>query len=248
MPPNERLPESLQEPRLRLLRLDVLVACGKSQEAIALGNAWRELGDEAHAAVAYRRVRAVRLPPPPPLLSGRGARGIVTPYGGMTETADQPESDDARSLPASRAEATANCRLSNSQKRRRASAGAASRPFDGGILWISNDGLIGITTPDGTGTLRVPTAAPTPLEAVVVDAENNGQQQLIVSDGRCPAGDEPPRVHRLPVCQIASLFSAGLGPAVSNELYGFRYPRSSCVAWHWPSAPDLTPCRGEGAT
>ena len=63
-------------------------------------------------------------------------------------------------------------------------AGAASRPFDGGTLWISNDGLIGIPTPDGTGTLRVPTAAPTPLEAVVVDAENNGQQQLIVSDGR----------------------------------------------------------------
>lgn len=63
-------------------------------------------------------------------------------------------------------------------------AGAASKPFDGGILWISTDGLIGITTPDGTGTLRVPTAAPTPIEAVVVDAENNGQQQLIVSDGR----------------------------------------------------------------
>jgi hypothetical protein len=81
----------------------------RARANVALGNAWRELGDAARAADAYRRVRAVRLPPPRPPFSGGGARSIVSPYGGMTETgmtetADQPE-PDALSLLASRAEA-----------------------------------------------------------------------------------------------------------------------------------------------
>lgn len=63
-------------------------------------------------------------------------------------------------------------------------AGAVSHPFDGGTVWISSDGLVGVTTPEGTGTLRVSTASPVPLQAMVVDAQNDGQRQLIVSDGR----------------------------------------------------------------
>jgi len=63
-------------------------------------------------------------------------------------------------------------------------SGAATHPFDGGTVWISPSGLIGVTTPDGTGAVRVPSASPIPFQAMVVDAENNGQQQLIVSDGR----------------------------------------------------------------
>lgn len=63
-------------------------------------------------------------------------------------------------------------------------AGAASHPFDGGTVWIGPDGLIGVTTPEGTGTLRVSTASPVPLQAIVIDAQNDGQRQLIVSDGR----------------------------------------------------------------
>lgn len=63
-------------------------------------------------------------------------------------------------------------------------ADAATHPFDGGTVWISPDGLIGVTTPDGTGTLRVPSASPTGLQAMVIDAQNDGFRQLIVSDGR----------------------------------------------------------------
>jgi hypothetical protein len=82
----------------------------RARANVALGNAWRELGDAARAAVAYRRVRVVRLPPPRASFSGGGALGIVSPYGGMTETdmtetANRAATFDARSLPASRAEA-----------------------------------------------------------------------------------------------------------------------------------------------
>lgn len=62
--------------------------------------------------------------------------------------------------------------------------GSASKPYDGGTLWISPDGLIGVTTAGGNGRVRVPSASPMPLQAMVVDAGANGQQQLIVSDGR----------------------------------------------------------------
>lgn len=62
--------------------------------------------------------------------------------------------------------------------------GAATRPFDGGTLWVSPNGLVGVTTTEGTGSLRVRTASPMPIQALVVDAAGDGQKQLIVSDGR----------------------------------------------------------------
>jgi len=63
-------------------------------------------------------------------------------------------------------------------------AGAATQPFTGGTLWISPDGLVGVTTPDGTGTVRVPSASPIPLQAMVINASDTNEQQLIISDGR----------------------------------------------------------------
>lgn len=62
--------------------------------------------------------------------------------------------------------------------------GSAARPFGGGELWISPDGLVGVTTAGGSGRVRVPNASPMPLQALVVDAESNGGRQLIVSNGR----------------------------------------------------------------
>jgi hypothetical protein len=62
--------------------------------------------------------------------------------------------------------------------------GAATRPFDVGTLWVSPNGLVGVTTAEGTGSLRVRTASPMPIQALVVDAQSDGQKQLIVSDGR----------------------------------------------------------------
>lgn len=62
--------------------------------------------------------------------------------------------------------------------------GSASKPFDGGTLWISPDGLVGVTTAAGNGRVRVSAASPMPLQAMVVDAQADGQRQLIVSTGR----------------------------------------------------------------
>ncbi len=62
---------------------------------------------------------------------------------------------------------------------------ADSTPVDNGdMLWVSRDGVVGVTSPGGTGSVRVPNAGPQPLRALMFDAENNGQWQLIVSNGR----------------------------------------------------------------
>jgi hypothetical protein len=62
---------------------------------------------------------------------------------------------------------------------------AASTPLaNGDMLWISANGTIGITTPGGTGTVEIANAGPLPLQALVIDAQQDGQRQLIVSNGR----------------------------------------------------------------
>jgi hypothetical protein len=45
IPPGTRLPENLDEPRFRLLRIEVLLACDAPQEAINLANGWLETPD-----------------------------------------------------------------------------------------------------------------------------------------------------------------------------------------------------------
>jgi hypothetical protein len=54
----------------------------------------------------------------------------------------------------------------------------------GDMLWVGGDGSVGITTPAGTGVVQVANAGPLPLQALLIDAQQNGQQQLIVSNGR----------------------------------------------------------------
>ena len=62
---------------------------------------------------------------------------------------------------------------------------AASREVGhGDMLWISHTGTVGVTIPAGTGVIQVPNAGPLPLQALLIDAEQNGQRQLIVSNGR----------------------------------------------------------------
>ena len=61
---------------------------------------------------------------------------------------------------------------------------ASKQVARGDMLWVSRDGSVGITTPAGTGVVQVPNAGPMPLQAFLVDAQQNGQQQLIVSNGR----------------------------------------------------------------
>jgi hypothetical protein len=67
-------------------------------------------------------------------------------------------------------------------------AGAATRQVDvngaAATLWITNAGLVGLVTPDGTDEVQVTSASPIPLQAVLIDARQDGSHQLIVSDGR----------------------------------------------------------------
>jgi hypothetical protein len=62
---------------------------------------------------------------------------------------------------------------------------AASKQVDrGDMLWITHTGSVGITTPAGTGVVQVDNAGPLPLQALLIDAEQNAMRQLIVSNGR----------------------------------------------------------------
>jgi hypothetical protein len=62
---------------------------------------------------------------------------------------------------------------------------AASKQVDrGDMLWVSHTGAVGITTPAGTGVVQVDNAGPMPLQAMLIDAEQNATRQLIVSNGR----------------------------------------------------------------
>ena len=54
----------------------------------------------------------------------------------------------------------------------------------GDMLWISRNGTVGLTIPGGTGVVQVDNAGPLPLQALLIDAQQNGQRQLIVSNGR----------------------------------------------------------------
>lgn len=78
--------------------------------------------------------------------------------------------------------------------------GAATRPvgpLDGqpATLWVSTDGYVGIT---GYGSVQVANAGPLPLQAMVIDAEENGKHQLIVSNGRGA------HLYEVSACQISA--------------------------------------------
>lgn len=61
---------------------------------------------------------------------------------------------------------------------------ASKQVGHGDMLWISHTGEVGVTIPAGTGMVHVDNAGPMPLQAMLVDAQQNGQRQLIVSNGR----------------------------------------------------------------
>jgi len=94
-------------------------------------------------------------------------------------------------------------------------AGAATRTFDGGTVWITHEGLVGVSTAGGSGIVRVPSASPMPLQALVIDAADNGNRQLIVSDGRVA------HLYILAGCQIATAYD-GQGEPFLFDLENLR--------------------------
>ncbi len=93
--------------------------------------------------------------------------------------------------------------------------GAATRAYDGGTVWITADGLVGVTTDGGSGRVRVPSASPMPLQAMVIDAEGNGEQQLIVSNGRVA------HLFVLAGCKISAAYD-GQGQPFEFDLQNLR--------------------------
>lgn len=93
--------------------------------------------------------------------------------------------------------------------------GSASKAYAGGTVWISPDGLVGVSTAAGNGRVRVPSASPMPLQAIVVDAQANGQQQLIVSDGRVA------HLFALTGCTISTVYD-GQGQPFEFDLQNLR--------------------------
>jgi hypothetical protein len=51
-------------------------------------------------------------------------------------------------------------------------------------LWITDDSTVGITTPEGTGSVVVRTASPLRQGALLIDAQQDGGHQIIVDTGR----------------------------------------------------------------
>jgi hypothetical protein len=66
--------------------------------------------------------------------------------------------------------------------------GAATRQVDvngtAATLWVTSAGLVGLVTPAGSDDVQVTSASPIPVQAVLIDARQDGNHQLIVSDGR----------------------------------------------------------------
>jgi hypothetical protein len=67
--------------------------------------------------------------------------------------------------------------------------GAASMPVGDvygqpATLWISNLGTVGISTAHGSSEAAVPTTSPSPLQAQLIDAQQDGNHQIIVYTGR----------------------------------------------------------------
>ncbi len=61
---------------------------------------------------------------------------------------------------------------------------ASKQVGHGDMLWVSHTGAVGVTIPAGTGVVQVDNAGPLPLQALLIDPQQNGQSQLIVSNGR----------------------------------------------------------------
>ncbi len=97
-----------------------------------------------------------------------------------------------------------------------APAGSASRPFDGGTVWASADGLVGVTTDGGSGRVRVPSASPMPLQALVVDAA--GQRRAAADREQRP---RRARLFVLAGCRISAAYD-GQGQQFLFDLENLR--------------------------
>jgi len=67
--------------------------------------------------------------------------------------------------------------------------GAATKPVGDlygqpATLWLTNDDVVGISTDEGTSSLRVLTTSPIRQQAMIFDARQDGNHQIIVDTGR----------------------------------------------------------------
>jgi hypothetical protein len=124
------------------------------------------------------------------------------------------------SVPAARSFAAAGCTPGGTP----APTGAAQRlvgDLDGDgspdTLWVGRfregdgrtDRLVGITTASGANSdVQISSASPIPLAALAIDAQNDGGNQIIVSDGRSA------RLYTFAECRLQAIVDGGGAPFV----------------------------------
>jgi len=105
-------------------------------------------------------------------------------------------------------------------------AGAAQRQIanlDGGdgpsTLWVGGgvNRVVGITTASGANSdVQISSASPIPLTALAIDAQDNGGNQIIVSDGRSA------RLYTFADCRLQTVVDAHYGRPFVFDLQNLR--------------------------
>ncbi len=80
-------------------------------------------------------------------------------------------------------------------------------------LWMTNDNVVGVTTVGGTGSVEVHTASPMVPQALLVDAQQNGNHQIIVDTGR------EAHLYAASGCNVVAVVDQHLEPFIFDEAH-----------------------------
>lgn len=80
-------------------------------------------------------------------------------------------------------------------------------------LWLTNDNFVGVTTVGGTGSVEVHTPSPMVPEALLVDAQQDGNHQIIVDTGR------EAHLYAASGCNVVTVVNQHLEPFIFGDTH-----------------------------
>jgi hypothetical protein len=80
-------------------------------------------------------------------------------------------------------------------------------------LWLTNDNFVGVTTVGGTGSVEVHTPSPMLPQALLVDAQQDGNHQIIVDTGR------EAHLYAASGCNVVTVVDQHLEPFIFDEAH-----------------------------
>jgi hypothetical protein len=80
-------------------------------------------------------------------------------------------------------------------------------------LWLTNDNVVGVTTVDGTGSVEVHTPSPMVPQALLVDAQQDGNHQIIVDTGR------EAHLYAASGCNVVTVIDQNLEPFIFGDTH-----------------------------